>query len=120
MLTERRPFFDYSRHQLQVRNLDAALDVLAFTGKEALSRPFAYQVEFTATQRDLPADRLLGQAAHFSLHPPPIPLPFAGLSLPPAKPLRSLHGVVTPLESQRAQLDNLGFGSLHALLQNKE
>ncbi|MGF6693685.1 type VI secretion system secreted protein VgrG [Metapseudomonas resinovorans] len=95
MLAELRPFFDHSRHKLQVRNLDAALDVLAFHGKEALSEPFSYQVEFTATARDLPADRFLGQAAHFSLHPPPTPVPFIGLSLPPAQALRTLHGVVT-------------------------
>ncbi|BAN45892.1 type VI secretion system Vgr family protein [Metapseudomonas resinovorans] len=95
MLAERRPFFDHSRHKLQVRGLDAALDVLAFTGTEALSEPFSYQVEFTSSERDLPAEQLLGQRASFSLHPPPSPLPFAGLSLPPAQPLRTLHGVVT-------------------------
>jgi type VI secretion system secreted protein VgrG len=95
MLASLRPFFDHSRHKLQVRNLDAALDVLAFEGKEALSRPFAYHIEFTSGERDLPADRLLGQDAHFSLHPPPCPLPFAALSLPPVQPLRTLHGVVT-------------------------
>ncbi|BAN48060.1 type VI secretion system Vgr family protein [Metapseudomonas resinovorans] len=95
MLAALRPFFDHSRHKLQVRGLDAALDVLAFTGTEALSEPFSYQVEFTSSERDLPAEQLLGQRASFSLHPPPSPLPFAGLSLPPAQPLRTLHGVVT-------------------------
>ena len=95
MLAEIRPFFDHSRHTLTVDGLDTALDVLAFHGKEALSEPFSYQVEFTATARDLPADRFLGQAARFSLHPPPTPVPFVGLSLPPAQPLRTLHGVVT-------------------------
>ncbi|MDH4583110.1 hypothetical protein E8F20_14725, partial [Pseudomonas sp. BN415] len=70
MLAELPPFFDHSRHKLQVDGLDAALDVLAFHGKEALSRTFAYHIEFTSVERDLPADRLLGQAAHFSLHPP--------------------------------------------------
>ncbi len=95
MLAERRPFFDHSRHKLQVHGLDAALDVLAFAGTEALSQPFSYQVEFTSRERDLPADLLLGQRARFSLHPPPPTLPFAGMSLPPAKPLRTLHGVIT-------------------------
>ncbi len=95
MLAELRPFFDHSRHTLIVRNLDAPLDVLAFKGKEALSQPFRYTVEFTSTERDLPAGRLLGQDASFSLLPPPTPLPFAGLSVPPALPLRTLHGVIT-------------------------
>ncbi|WP_374979337.1 type VI secretion system tip protein VgrG [Pseudomonas solani] len=95
MLAEIRTFFDHSRHRLRVRDLDAVLDVLAFRGEEALSQPFAYQVEFTSTQPDLPAERLLGQGASFSLLPPPVALPFAGMSIPPAQPLRTLHGVVT-------------------------
>ncbi|MBT8769315.1 type VI secretion system tip protein VgrG, partial [Pseudomonas sp. DB1] len=86
MLAEIRTFFDHSRHKLQVRDLDAALDVLAFQGEEALSQPFSYRIEFTATQRDLPADRLLGRDARFSLYPPPTPVPFAGLSVPPTQP----------------------------------
>src|SRR5690606_37970082 len=95
MLAERRPFFDHSRHKLQVRGLDTALDVLAFAGTEALSEPFSYQVEFTASECDLSAEQVLGQSASFSLHPSPTALPFVGLSLPPARPLRTLHGVVT-------------------------
>ncbi|WP_044872362.1 type VI secretion system Vgr family protein [Pseudomonas sp. LFM046] len=95
MLDEARIFFDHSRHKLRVRNLDAPLDVLAFHGNEALSRTFCYRVEFTSTERDLPAERLLGQDARFSLFPPPTPVPFAGMSVPPAKPLRTLHGVIT-------------------------
>ncbi|MCU9949060.1 type VI secretion system Vgr family protein [Pseudomonas sp. PDM13] len=95
MLAEIRPFFDHSRHRIQVRDLDALLDVLAFRGEEALSEPFAYQVEFTSTQRDLPAEQLLGRGASFSLLPPPVAVPFAGMSIPPTQPLRTLHGVVT-------------------------
>ncbi|WCD80238.1 type VI secretion system Vgr family protein [Pseudomonas sp. TUM22785] len=95
MLAEIRTFFDHSRHRLRVRDLDAVLDVLAFRGEEALSEPFAYRVEFTSTQPDLPAERLLGQGASFSLLPPPVTVPFAGMSIPPAQPLRTLHGVVT-------------------------
>ncbi len=95
MLNEIRPFFDHSRHTLWVRNLDAPLDVLAFVGEEALSQPFDYRIEFTSTQKDIPADQLLGQDARFSLCPPPTPVPFIGMQVPPTKPLRTLHGVVT-------------------------
>ncbi|BBP82823.1 type IV secretion protein Rhs [Pseudomonas sp. Pc102] len=95
MLAELRHFFDHSRHRLQVGELDVGLDVLAFVGDETLSQPFTYQVEFTASQRDLPSRRIVGQPASFSLFAPPKPVPFAGLGVPPAQPLRTLHGVVT-------------------------
>ncbi|WP_285960486.1 type VI secretion system Vgr family protein [Pseudomonas tohonis] len=95
MLAELRHFFDHSRHRLQVGELDVGLDVLAFVGDETLSQPFTYQVEFTASQRDLPSRRIVGQPASFSLFAPPKPVPFAGLGVPPTQPLRTLHGVVT-------------------------
>ncbi|WP_375741714.1 hypothetical protein [Pseudomonas boanensis] len=44
LLAEIRTFLDHSRHKLQVRDLDAALDVLAFQGEEALSQPFSYRI----------------------------------------------------------------------------
>ncbi len=95
MLAELRHFFDHSRHRLQVGELDVGLDVLAFVGDETLSQPFSYQVEFTSSQRDLPSRRIVGQPASFSLFAPPKPVPFVGLGIPPAQPLRTLHGVVT-------------------------
>jgi type VI secretion system secreted protein VgrG len=90
-----RTFFDHSRHTLWVRNVDAALDVLAFHGEEQLSQPFTYEVEFTCPQHDLAAEQLLGKDARFSLHSVPEKLPFLGLPMPEVKPLRTLYGVVT-------------------------
>ncbi|VVN65672.1 type VI secretion system Vgr family protein [Pseudomonas fluorescens] len=95
MTSPLRTFFDHSRHQLRVRNVEARLDVLAFHGEERLSQPFSYGVEFTCPQQDLAADQLLNQEASFSLHGAPQKLPFLGLSAPPVKPLRTLHGVIT-------------------------
>ena len=95
MLNPLRTFFDHSRHTLWVRNVDAALDVLAFHGEEQLSQPFSYVVEFTCTQHDLAAEQLLGKDARFSLHGIPEKLPFLGLPMPEVKPLRTLYGVVT-------------------------
>lgn len=95
MLAEIRTFFDHSRHKLRVRQLDAPLDVLAFHGEEALSEPFTYRIEFTSSQRDIPSDQVLGQDGSFSLYPPPTPVPFIGMQVPPAQPLRTLYGVIT-------------------------
>jgi type VI secretion system secreted protein VgrG len=60
MLNELHTFFDYSRHTLRVRGVDARLDVLAFHGEERLSQPFTYGVEFTCTQGEIVAEDVLG------------------------------------------------------------
>ncbi|MDU4253050.1 type VI secretion system tip protein VgrG [Pseudomonas sp.] len=95
MLSELRTFFDHSRHSLGVQGLDILLDVLAFSGDEALSQPFAYRIEFTSTDRDLTADRFLCRDASFSLRAPPEQLGIAGYTPPLAAPLRTLHGTIT-------------------------
>ena len=95
MLSELRTFFDHSRHSLGVQGLDIPLDVLAFSGDEALSQPFAYRIEFTSTDRDLTADRFLCRDASFSLRAPPEQLGIPGYTPPLAAPLRTLHGTIT-------------------------
>lgn len=95
MLQETRILFDHSRHKFSVRGLDTQLDLLAFEGEEALSQVFTYRIEFTSSQQDIPASAILGQDAQFSLYPPPVPVPYAGMAIPPAKPLRTLYGVVS-------------------------
>uniref|UniRef100_UPI0021ADA79F contractile injection system protein, VgrG/Pvc8 family n=1 Tax=Pseudomonas sp. MWU16-30323 TaxID=2878094 RepID=UPI0021ADA79F len=95
MLNELRCFFDHSRHKLTVRDVDAVLDVLAFEGKEGLSELFSYRVEFTSTDGDIAAEKMLGRNATFSLYGAPLQSPMRGFIPPPASPLRTLHGVVT-------------------------
>ncbi|WP_447748195.1 type VI secretion system Vgr family protein [Pseudomonas nicosulfuronedens] len=95
MLNELRTFFDHSRHVIRVREVDAPLDVLAFTGDEGLSQPFVYHIEFTSTDRDLEADDFLGKDTSFSLRAPPEQLGIPGYTPPIAAPLRTLHGVIT-------------------------
>ena len=88
-------FFDHTRHTLNVRKVEARLDVLAFEGTEGLSQPFNYCIEFTSTDRDIAAEKMLGQSARFSLNGP-VPKPvLRGFELPDPGPLRTLHGVVT-------------------------
>ncbi|MHA6236034.1 type VI secretion system tip protein VgrG [Pseudomonas fluorescens group sp. PF-69] len=108
MSSQLRTFFDHSRHKLQVRDLKATLDVLAFEGQERLSEPFLYTIEFTSTDLDLGAPQLLGQDARFSLHAPPIkPLP--GLKLPEVKPLRTVFGVVSGFKRLSASVDEARY-----------
>jgi len=109
MLNQLRSFYDHSRHTLSVRDVDALLDVLAFEGKEGLSQPFTYRIEFTSTERDLAAETLLGQAARFSLHAPPQKPPALGFSAPEIKPLRTLHGVVSGFKRLSGSADEARY-----------
>ncbi|MFV3372216.1 type VI secretion system Vgr family protein [Pseudomonas sp. NY15435] len=97
MLNETGNFFDHSRHQLSIRDLSANLDVLCFEGQEALSQPFLYRIQFTSSELNIAAEQVLLKNASFSLYPPPEPAPFIGMQMPPAKPLRTLYGVITHL-----------------------
>ncbi|MDN6860094.1 type VI secretion system tip protein VgrG [Pseudomonas sp. CAN2814] len=88
-------FFDHSRHTLKVRDVAAPLDVLAFTGEEALSQPFAYRIEFTSSHRDLDANTFLCKDASFSLRAAPEQLGIPGYTPPVAPPLRTLYGTIS-------------------------
>jgi type VI secretion system secreted protein VgrG len=88
-------FFDHSRHTLKVRDVAAPLDVLVFTGEEALSQPFAYRIEFTSTSRDLDANTFLCKDASFSLRAAPEQLGIPGYTPPVAPPLRTLYGTIS-------------------------
>ncbi|MFJ4398237.1 type VI secretion system Vgr family protein [Pseudomonas sp. NPDC089396] len=87
--------FNHSQHKLEVEGLDATLDVLTFEGQERLSEPFVYSVEFTSAEQDIPAERMLGRRASFSLHERTQTLHLSGFNLPPVKPLRTLYGTIT-------------------------
>ncbi|MGJ7517603.1 type VI secretion system Vgr family protein [Pseudomonas baetica] len=103
-------FFDHSRHKLWVRNLDAHLDVLAFKGKEHLSQPFTYTVEFTSPEQDLAAEQLLGKDACFSLHALPSRLPRMSWEPPlEVKPLRTLNGVITAFKRLSGSRDEARY-----------
>lgn len=109
MLNQLRTFFDHSRHKLQVRDVDALLDVLAFEGTEALSQPFNYRVEFTCTDGDIGAEKILGKRASLSLYGSLQPLPIPGLSVPTIKPLRVLNGVITGFKRLSGSVDEARY-----------
>ncbi|EFA4002123.1 type VI secretion protein, partial [Escherichia coli] len=43
--------FDHSHHKLKIRGLQSPVDVLTFEGREQLSTPFRYDIEFTSTDK---------------------------------------------------------------------
>lgn len=112
MLSEIRPFFDHSRHRLTVADQSAPLDVLAFSGTEALSETFCYAIEVTSPSLDIAADTLLGKDASFSLHaapPAPPALTIRGYTPPALAPLRTLHGVITGFRRLSASRDEARY-----------
>ncbi|WP_256590823.1 MULTISPECIES: type VI secretion system Vgr family protein [unclassified Pseudomonas] len=110
MNTQVPVFFDHSRHKLQVEDLDAHLDVLAFDGEEHLSQPYVYHIEFTSTDQDLGAEQLLGKQATFSLHAVPSNLPVFSWAPPTeVKPLRTLHGVISGLQRLSGSRDEARY-----------
>jgi uncharacterized protein involved in type VI secretion and phage assembly len=48
MSSNPRISFTHNHHLLAVKGCASELDVLAFEGDEALSRPFSYRIEFTS------------------------------------------------------------------------
>ncbi|RAI65510.1 type VI secretion system tip protein VgrG [Pseudomonas fluorescens] len=109
MLDSLPVFFDHSRHKLWVDELETRLDVLVFHGKEHLSQPFSYHIEFTSTEQDLAVEHLLGKAARFSLYAGNQPPVIKGLPTPEIKPLRTLHGVITDLQRLSGSRDEARY-----------
>ena len=86
-------FYNHRRHTLQINNLKAPIDVLAFDGVEGLSQPFLYTIEFTSAVQDISVEQVLNQRAWFSLHAPP--KKFVFFQTPENKPLRTFYGAIT-------------------------
>ncbi len=81
--------FDHSHHKLKIRGLKSPVDVLTFTGREQLSAPFRYDIEFTSTDKTIEPESVLMQDGAFSLSA----LPVQGMPVQTA--LRTLHGIIT-------------------------
>ncbi|PRD12360.1 hypothetical protein CQW29_26935, partial [Pantoea coffeiphila] len=62
--------FSHSHHLLAVRGCDADLDVLVFEGREALSQPFSYRIEFTSSQHAISREMMLLKPASLTLQAP--------------------------------------------------
>ncbi|PJI50423.1 MAG: type VI secretion system tip protein VgrG [Pseudomonas sp.] len=109
MLNEIRTFFDHSRHTITVDGQNALLDVLVFSGTEALSETFCYAIEVTSPNLDIAADTMLGKDASFSLCAAPPSVTIRGYTPPPVAPLRTLHGVVTKFRRLSASRDEARY-----------
>lgn len=86
--------FSHSHHLLKVRGCQSLLDVLCFEGREALSEPFRYTIEFTSTDKAITPQQMLMQDASLTLQAPVD----QGFGLRVQQPVRTLQGVVTGFE----------------------
>jgi type VI secretion system secreted protein VgrG len=97
--------FSHSHHLLAVRVCDAALDVLAFEGEEALSRPFRYRIEFTSPDHDITKENMLLKPASLTLRAPPD----QGFGIAAQRPVRTIQGVVTAFERLSTSKDETRY-----------
>ncbi|HBC0585329.1 type VI secretion system Vgr family protein [Enterobacter cloacae] len=86
--------FSHSHHLLSVKGCDAGLDVLAFEGDEALSKPFRYRIEFTSADHAISKEMMLMKAASLTLQAPVD----QGYGIKVQQPVRVIQGMVSGLE----------------------
>ncbi|MCC8030523.1 MAG: type VI secretion system tip protein VgrG [Escherichia coli] len=95
--------FDHSHHKLKIRGLQSPVDVLTFTGREQLSTPFRYDIEFTSTDKAIEPESVLMQDGAFSLSAPPVQ------GMPVQAPLRTLYGVITGFKHLSSSRDEARY-----------
>lgn len=98
---------DHTRHKLDIHDLDAHLDVLAFEGEEQLSQPFKYIIEFTCIEQGIAAAQVLGKFADFTLHNPPVKLAWG--TPEPELPLRTVRGIITDFKRLSSSRDEARY-----------
>ncbi|WP_312311953.1 type VI secretion system tip protein VgrG [Atlantibacter sp.] len=86
--------FSHNHHLLSVKGSEAVLDVLAFDGDEALSKPFSYRIEFTSADHGISREMMLMKPGSLTLQAPVD----QGFGIKIQQPLRVIQGVVTGFE----------------------
>ncbi|QCA03668.1 type VI secretion system Vgr family protein [Pantoea vagans] len=94
-------WFSHNHHRLAVKGCEADLDVLAFEGDEALSRPFSYRIEFTSSDHAISREMMLMKAASLTLQAPVD----QGFGIKMQRVVRTLQGVVSGFERLRTSKD---------------
>ena len=86
--------FSHNHHLLSVKGCESGLDVLAFEGDEALSKPFSYRIEFTSADHAISKEMMLMKAASLTLQAPVD----QGYGIKVQQPVRMIQGMVSGLE----------------------
>ncbi|MBN6350304.1 type VI secretion system tip protein VgrG [Providencia alcalifaciens] len=95
-----------NRYRLEVQGCSDLLDVEHFTGREAASEPYRYQITFTCSAQDLSAQQLLRRNASLTFSAPINNL--MGLATQPSVAKR-VHGVVTDFRRLSGSADEARY-----------
>ncbi|HCD7563911.1 TPA: type VI secretion system tip protein VgrG, partial [Escherichia coli] len=87
----------------KIRGLQSPVDVLTFEGREQLSTPFRYDIQFTSTDKAIAPESVLMQDGAFSLTAPPVQ------GMPVQAPLRTLYGVITGFKHLSSSQDEARY-----------
>ncbi|GDM92445.1 Phage-related baseplate assembly protein [Escherichia coli] len=79
------------------------MDVLTFEGREQLSTPFRYDIQFTSSDKAITPESVLMQDGAFSLTAPPVQ------GMPVQAPLRTLYGVITGFKHLSSSQDEARY-----------
>ncbi|WP_071842836.1 type VI secretion system Vgr family protein [Cedecea neteri] len=97
--------YSHNHHQLAVKGCEPALDVLAFTGEEALSKPFSYRIEFTSENHAISKEMMLMQPGSLTLLAPVD----QGYGIKMQQPVRVIQGVVSGFERLNTSRDETHY-----------
>uniref|UniRef100_UPI00234B423D type VI secretion system Vgr family protein n=1 Tax=Providencia sp. PROV164 TaxID=2949871 RepID=UPI00234B423D len=96
----------HNRYRLEVQGCSDLLDVEHFTGREAASEPYRYQITFTCSAQDLSAQQLLRRNASLTFCAPINNV--MGLATQPSVAKR-VHGVVTDFRRLSGSADEARY-----------
>lgn len=97
--------FSHNHHLLSVKGCDAGLDVLAFEGDEALSKPFRYRIEFTSGNHAISKEMMLMKVASLTLQAPVD----QGYGIKVQRPVRVIQGMVSGFERLSTSKDETHY-----------
>lgn len=97
--------FSHNHHQLAIKGCESELDVLAFEGNEALSKPFNYRIEFTSSDHAISKEMMLMKAGALTLQAPVD----QGYGIKIQQQLRVIQGVVSGFERLSTSKDETHY-----------
>ncbi|WP_237932098.1 type VI secretion system Vgr family protein [Buttiauxella sp. S19-1] len=97
--------FSHNHHLLAIKGCEPELDVLAFEGDEALSKPFSYRVEFTSADHAISKEMMLMKAGSLTLQAPVD----QGYGIKLQQAVRVIQGVVSGFERLSTSKDETHY-----------